>query len=98
MFDGVPLVSLSAPAILGITMLLILTGRLLPRSTYQEKVAEAERWRQAYEREREARAISDSQTRELLELARVNKSFLTAVFDRSEEVKQAGASDANQKA
>jgi len=78
--DGVPLIGLTAPALLGIAILAIILGRLIPRWTYMEKVRECERWRQAYEVERDARATSNKQTIELLEVVKTNHTIITAIF------------------
>lgn len=91
--EGIPLVGLTAPTLLGIAVLMVLTGRLYSRAAYLEKVAEAERWRLAYEAEREARALSDKQTTELLELAKTTHSFIVAVFTNSEQARQAGGTN-----
>jgi len=80
MFEGIPIVDFTAPTLLGFAVAMLLLGKILPRSTYLEKVAEAERWRMAYEAEREARATSDAQTSELLEVSRTTHSVITAMF------------------
>jgi hypothetical protein len=52
---------MSAPVVVSIVILLILTGYLVPRATMLEKIEEAERWRKAYEAERNFRmALSDA--------------------------------------
>lgn len=92
MLDGIPIVGLTAPSLLGVAILLLLTGRLIPRSTWLDKAKEADQWRKAYEAEREARSTSDAQTAELLELAKTTHSFITAVFTNSERIRQSGDS------
>lgn len=79
-FDGIPIVGLTAPALLGIFVLMIFLRKLVPEATYKEKAEEAEKWRLAYEAEREARAVSDGQTGELLELAKTSHQIMVAVF------------------
>jgi len=91
MLDGVSLIGLTPAGLLLITVLMILTGRLVPKSTYQDKGKEADQWRQAYELERVARSAADAQNRELLEVAKTSAGFLKAVsehtgFAQSEEV------------
>jgi hypothetical protein len=81
MIEGISLVQLTPPALLGLCILFIITGRLVPRFFYNEKVKSAERWRAAYEAERQARMLSDSQTRELLEVAKTSKQFLSALVE-----------------
>lgn len=81
MLEGVPLVGLTAPGLLGLAILLLLTGRIVPRSTLMDKIAEANQWRLAYEAEREARATSDAQTSELLEVSKTTHTITVAMFD-----------------
>lgn len=79
--DGVPLVGLTAPGLLGLAILLLLTGRIVPRMTLEDKVKECEAWKTAYEKEREARAVSESQTAELLEVSKTTHAVTVAMFD-----------------
>jgi|SRR6185369_6245926 hypothetical protein len=81
MFDGVPILDYSAPTLVGITVLLLLFGLLVPRKNLMDKEREAERWRKAYEAERDARALSDAQTAELLELAKTTYELLDATLN-----------------
>lgn len=78
--DGIPLFGLTAPAILGIFVLMVFTGRLVPRSVLRDKDEETERWRLAYEAEREARVVSDNQTAKLLIAVETNRDVLMALF------------------
>ena len=87
MIDGIPVISFTPSVLLGIAILMLLTGRLIPKSTFLDKTKEAEQWHQAYEAERAARTISDAQTRELLEIAKTSELFLRAVVERSEDIK-----------
>lgn len=89
-----PLATLTVPGLLGLTIFLILIGKLVPKATYDEKAKEADRWREAYETEREARVVSDAQTAELLELAKTTKAFIVGVFDNSQKARRSGEVDA----
>lgn len=89
MLDGIPFADLTAPGLLGITVILLLIGRLVPRSTLTDKADEAEKWRQAYVAERDARAASDAQKVELLELAKTTHSIIVAAFG-NDLVRQGG--------
>ena len=80
MIEGLPIVGLTAPALLGISVLLLLMGKIVPRSTLVDKIKECEQWQQAYEAEREIRVTSDGQTVELLELAKTTNSIIFALF------------------
>lgn len=92
MLDGIPFADLTAPTLLGITVLLLLLGRIVPRATYQDKAKESEKWRLAYEAEAKARATSDAQTAELLEVARTTHKIIVAVFGAEERARRAGES------
>lgn len=89
MLEGIPIVGLTAPGLLLIIVLLMMLGRIVPRSTLLDKAKDAEHWRSAYEKEREARAISDAQTVELLELAKTTHDLITAIFINSNRAQQA---------
>jgi len=91
---GIPLADLTAPTLLGVVVLLVLLGRIVPRSILLAKEKEAERWRLAYEAEREARIETEAQTKELLELAKTTHSFITATFANSERIRRSGEPDA----
>jgi hypothetical protein len=98
--DGLPIKDLSLATLLGVAILLIMLGRLVPRPTYNEKKEEAERWRLAYERERDAREVSDRQTVELLELAKTTHDLISAIvrLPSTRPPEQSGGSDVAVKA
>jgi hypothetical protein len=81
--NGLTVGQLTPSVLLGITVLMLLKGWLVPRSTLQDKIKEADQWHQAYELEREARNTSEAQNRELLEVAKTSAGFLKAVSDRA---------------
>jgi len=88
MWGGINLSDLTAPALLGLTVLLILFGYLIPRNMYKEKVKESDNWRLAYEKEKERGDVSDAQTAELLELAKASHSIMVAMFGTTRERKR----------
>jgi hypothetical protein len=96
MLDGIPIAGLTAPALLGLAVLMLLLGRIVPRSTLQDKAKECEQWRLAYEAEREARAASVAQTVELLELAKTTHDIIVAIFYTKERLVKSGGADALQ--
>jgi hypothetical protein len=91
---GVPLDHLTAPVLLGVVVLLILLGWLVPRKQLMEKTKEADRWYDAYEKEREARVRSDEQTSELLEVSKTSNAILTAMFGREGVIRKSGGPNA----
>lgn len=86
MIYGVTAKDLSLSVIILIAILMILTGAIIPRWVYKQKDIESERWRAAYETEREARATSDAQTSRLLEGQNAMTKLMTAIFENSEKM------------
>lgn len=68
-----------AVVLLTLVVLLILTGRLIPRRTHEDVLADRDNWRQAYLEAEKARAVEHEQTGELLEMARLGGRILTAL-------------------
>jgi hypothetical protein len=66
-------------ALLTLVILLILTGRLVPRRTHEDTLADRDNWRQAYLESEKARKVEHEQTGELLEMARLGGHILTAL-------------------
>lgn len=91
MWDGISLTSLTPAALVGLTVVLLLLGRLVPRRTLQDKAEDAKTWRLAYEAEREARAIADAHAREFLEVAKSTHAIVAALFDTVERAREGGA-------
>lgn len=83
MIEGIPVLQLTPSVLVGITVLMLLKGWIVPRSTLQDKQKEADQWHTAYELEREARNTSDAQNRELLEVAKASAGFLKAVSEKA---------------
>ena len=91
MLDGIPLLDLTPSVLLGIVVLFVILGRLVPRATLVDKAAEAERWRLAYEAERQARTLADAQTTELLEVAKATHGILDAIVNEADTAPRGGA-------
>jgi hypothetical protein len=87
MIDGISLLGLTPAGLLLVAVLMVLTGRLIPRWTYQAKAKEADQWHAAYLVAEAARTTSESQTRELLELAKMSTAFMAAVAETNEQKK-----------
>lgn len=66
-------------ALLTLVVLLILTGRLVPRRTHEDVIADRNNWRQAYLESEKARNAEHEQTGELLEMAKLGGHILTAL-------------------
>lgn len=90
---GLTPADLTPTVLYGLGFLFLMLGWLVPYRTHREKKEEAERWRLAYEKERDARAKSDSQTIELLEFAKTDHSLIVALFEASERAKLPGGTN-----
>lgn len=95
MIDGlpIPIEVLTPSALLGVAVLMLLSGRLWTNAAFREKCKESNQWREAYLNEREARQTSDNQATELLELARTTHSLIAAVFRNSQVIRESGGPD-----
>lgn len=76
----IPVEYLTPTALIGLAVLFIFTGILVPKRFYEAKVEEANRWREAYELQRERADKSDAQTAELLEVTKTTHAFIVAIF------------------
>lgn len=70
---------LGAVALLTLVVLMVLTGRLVPRRTYDDLKEERDTWRAAHTVSEEARAMERAQTAELLELGRTSAHALSGL-------------------
>ncbi|WP_405747875.1 hypothetical protein [Streptomyces canus] len=66
-------------ALLTLVILLILTGRLVPRRTHEDALTDRDNWRTAYLESEKARKVEHEQTGELLEMAKLGGHILTAL-------------------
>jgi hypothetical protein len=68
-----------AVTLLVVVVLLVLTGRLVPRKTHEDALADRDNWRQAFLESEAARKVEHEQTGELLEMAKLGGHILTAL-------------------
>ena len=88
MLEALPPIEVLTPsALLGITILAIITGRLVPRKTYEDKEHEANEWRTQCR-------ITEQRAQELMEqnniLARDLVPLVTRFFDAIHPKKSGG--------
>jgi hypothetical protein len=76
---GINPVQGGATALLILVVLMVLTGRLVPRRIHEDALADRDNWRQAYLESEAARRVEHEQTGELLEMARLGGRILTAL-------------------
>lgn len=67
---GITFADLTSSTLVGAFVISILLGKLVPKTTLQDTMQERDRWREAYEAEREARGDAEAQTQELIERTR----------------------------
>lgn len=68
-----------AVALLALVVLLILTGRLVPRRTHEDALADRDNWRRAFLESEAARKVEQEHTEELLKMAELGGRILTAL-------------------
>lgn len=76
---GIPADSLTLGGLLGLAVLAVLFGWLVPRRTLTDQQRQTERWQAAFENAEKARAEQAEQIRELSELARTTNAMITAL-------------------
>ncbi|MCX5209829.1 hypothetical protein OG689_11085 [Kitasatospora sp. NBC_00240] len=76
---GLGMIQGGAVGVVTLIVLLILTGRLVPRRTYEDMREERDTWRAAHQVSEEARHVAQDQNGELLEVARVAVPLLRAL-------------------
>ncbi|MCX5144638.1 hypothetical protein [Streptomyces sp. NBC_00338] len=76
---GIDIAQGGAVALLTLVVLMVLTGRLVPRRTYDDLLEERNTWRSAHTTSEEARRLEREQVGELLELSRTADRVLTAL-------------------
>lgn len=81
--DGFPILEWTPEALLGVGILLILLGKLLPRRTVNDLLnevrADRDEWRQAHATSEQARGEMAAQVDELLEHARTTDAFIRSL-------------------
>lgn len=82
MLDGLgslPLGALTPAGLLGLLIILIALGKLVPRRTMDDIVEDRNQWREAHRTSEEARVELQQQVQELLEHSRATDAFLRAI-------------------
>lgn len=76
---GVPVGSIGATGILGIVVLLVLMGKLVPRRSMEDAIKDRDDWRAAHGVSEEARIELQQQVGELLQLSRLTTTFIQTI-------------------
>lgn len=95
MFMGIPVGDLTAPALVGIAVMMVFFGLLVPRWTYKEKAKESERWRLAFETERERANTADAQAAKVLEGQQTSHKLIEAIFEITSKARREAGDQGN---
>lgn len=76
---GIPIEVLTPAGLLGLVILFIVMGRLVPRRTMEDVIRDRDEWRAAHKISEESRAELAGQTKELLEYARTTDAFIRSL-------------------
>ncbi|MBL3664554.1 hypothetical protein JL475_00640 [Streptomyces sp. M2CJ-2] len=76
---GINIIDGGAVGLLVLVFLYVVTGRLVPRKTHEDALADRDNWRAAFLESEAARKVEHEQTGELLEMARLGGHLLTAL-------------------
>jgi hypothetical protein len=77
--EGIPVGTLTPAALLGIIILFIAMGRLVPRRTMDDVIKDRTEWREAHRVSEQARLELQQQVNELLEHSRATSAFLQSL-------------------
>lgn len=77
--DGIPIVGLTAPALLGLAVLLLLTGRLIPRRTYDDLRQDRNDWKDAHAESERIRGELVTHMTMMVEQAKVTEALLRSL-------------------
>lgn len=81
---GINIAQGGAVALLAVVVLMVLTGRLIPRRTYDDLKEERDTWRTAHTQSEVARTEERDQNRQLMELAHTAGHVLDSLPKRGE--------------
>lgn len=74
-----PLGTLTPAGLLGLVIILIALGKLVPRRTLEDTINDRNEWRTAHQVSEQARVELQQQVQELLEHSRATDAFLRAI-------------------
>ena len=89
MLDGIPVYSLTPSFLLGLVVLLILTGRLVPRRTYDDQVERANQWMaESRIKDQQITELTEQNTAMLREFGPTVTQFMDALRDEQARHKE----------
>jgi len=90
MVDGIPIAGLTAPALLLLAVWFILTGRIIPRRTYDDLLRDRDEWRTAHRLSESERINQAKQIDALLEVGITVESIMRSMPHPSNNMPQDG--------
>ena len=79
-----------AVGLLALFVVAILTGRLVPRSTYEDKIKEADDWKAAWRDSEKAREELGKSVQVAIELGKITEKLMISSSGASNQVDSAG--------
>lgn len=79
MLNGIPMADLGPAFLAGLAVLLVLVGRLVPRKSVDDALAQADKWERAHEVSEQARSVQAQQIDKLLESAETQTRLLESL-------------------
>lgn len=76
---GISVADGGAVALLALVFLYVVTGKLVPRRTHEDVIADRDNWRQAFLESEALRKVEHDQTGELLDMAKLGGRLLDAL-------------------
>jgi hypothetical protein len=80
---SIPWEALTPPVLLGLAVLLLLTGRLIPRRTYDDMRQDRDHWREAHSESEALRAEMQGTLKPLLESAHTSEALLRSLSPKT---------------
>jgi hypothetical protein len=76
---GINVVDGGSVALLALVFLYVVTGKLVPRKTHEDALADRDNWRAAFLESESLRKVEHDQTGELLDMAKLGGHILAAL-------------------
>lgn len=88
MLEGIPLVNLGewgVAGLLSLVVILILTGKLVPKNTLDRQIAETAYWRETFLKAQATNAVLANALSEITESAKTQEQVLLSIEKRRQE-------------
>lgn len=92
---GFTIADLAPATLLGLAVVFVLLGWLVPKATVKDLKEDRDTWKQAFYTERDLRIKSDEQSEKMLEGNKTMLSVLNAIFHNTEQLIETGEKHEN---